>query len=314
MSFSSEVKNEISHIEPSKKCCMLAEIAGFLRMSGSIRLAGGGKFDLIATTDNPAIARHYKTLIKAYFDVEAVTDVGQGNRLKNTKIYTMTVKSENRSEPILRETGLLMIREGYDFISDGIYDEIIKTKCCRKAFLRGAFLAAGTITDPAKGYHIEISTGSAILANDIKKLFNSFEDISSKVSMRKKEYVVYIKDSERIKDVLAIMGAHNKVFEFENVRINKEIKNMANRISNCDNANIDKTIEAGERQIEAIKIIEKTRGINSLPEKLRDVATIRLNYPEATLTEIGEMLTPPLQKAGVSKRLAKINEISKTME
>ncbi len=312
MSFSQEVKNEMAHIISEKKCCMLAEIAGFLRMNGSVGLAGGGKFNIIATTDNPAIARHYKTLIKTYFGVEARTEVTQQlTGLHKGNLYTMMIDSENRSELILREAGLLMIREGMNYISDGIYDGIIKTKCCRKAFIRGAFLGAGTITNPTKGYHFEISTSSLILANGIKKILNSFEDINSKIFQRKKKYVVYIKNSERIIDVLAIMGAHNKVFEYEDVKIKKEIKNKANRISNWDNANIDKIVLTSQKHIEAIKKIEKERGIDSLSEKLREVAKVRLENPDASLGEIGNMLEIPIKKPAVSKRLAKIVEISK---
>ena len=311
MSFSAETKNEIAHIIPEKKCCMLAEIAGFLRMNGSIGLAGGGKFNLIATTEDPAIARHYKTLIKLYFGEETVTEVGKATSPQKDKLYTMTISSENRSEPILRETGLLMIREGYDFISDGIYDGLIKSKCCKKAFLRGVFLSAGTVTNPNKGYHFEISTESQVLAKDIKKLLNSFDDIFSKITKRKKDYVIYIKDSGRVRDVLAIMGAHNKVLEFDNVITMRELRNKTNRINNCDHANINKAIATGERHIEAIKKIEETRGLDSLPEKLREVSQVRLENPDASLTEIGEMLREPIKKAGVSKRLAKIEEISK---
>ncbi len=314
MSFSLDTKNEMAHDVTEKKCCMLAEIAGFLRMNGSIELVGSGKFVVMAITDNPAIARHFKMLIKMYFDEDTVTGVRQGNSPKKGKLFTMTIGPENRSEPILRETGILMIKEGYNFISDGIYSGLIRSKCCRKAFLKGAFLGAGTITNPTKGYHFEISTTSEILANDIKKLLNSFEGILSKVTMRKKEYVVYIKDSDQIIDVLAIMGAHNKVFEYENIKIEKEIKNKANRISNCDNANIDKAIAAGQRQLEAIRKIRENRGLGSLPDKLKEVAEIRIENPEASLTEIGEMLVPPIKKPGVSKRLSKIEEISQSIK
>ncbi len=310
MSFSLDAKNEMAHNMPEKKCCMLAEIAGFLRMNGSIELVGGGKFVVMATTDNPAIARHFKTLIKMYFDEDTVTGVKQGGLPKKGNLFTMTIGPDNRSEPILRETGILMIKEGYNFISDGVYEGLIKSKCCRKAFLKGAFLGAGTITNPAKGYHFEISTTSEILANDIKKILNTFEGILSKVIRRRKEYVVYIKDSDQIIDVLAIIGAHNKVFEYENIKIEKEIKNKANRISNCDNANIDKSIIAGQRQLEAIRKIRDTRGLGSLPDKLKDVAELRLANPEASLNEIGAMLVPPIKKPGVSKRLSKIEEIS----
>ena len=133
MSFSLETKNELAHVEPDKKCCMLAEIAGFIRMCGSIRLVGGGKFRIITTTENPAVARHYKKLMHEYFGIETRLEVGQANTLKKGRAYLLTIDPDNLSDQILRETGILMVREGMNFISDGIFDGLIRTKCCKKA-------------------------------------------------------------------------------------------------------------------------------------------------------------------------------------
>ena len=182
MSFSTDTKNELAHVEPEKKCCMLAEIAGFIRMGGSIRLAGGGKFRIVTTTEQPAVARHYKKLLKEYFGIDAELAVGQGSSLKKGKTYLLTIGPETLSEQILRETGILMVKEGMNYISDGIFDGLIRTKCCRKAYLRGIFLASGTITDPEKSYHLEISCNSQILAADVRKLINSFVDLHAKIS------------------------------------------------------------------------------------------------------------------------------------
>ena len=137
MSFSAETKNELARVEPEKKCCQLAEIAGFVRVSGSIRLAGGGKFKIVITTENPAAARHYKKLIKEYFQVDTELEIGESTSLKKGHTYMLTIGPEMRSEQKLRETGILLVREGNNYISDGIYEDLIKTKCCRKAYLRG---------------------------------------------------------------------------------------------------------------------------------------------------------------------------------
>lgn len=260
MSFSADTKNELAHVEPEKKCCMLAEIAGFIRMCGSIRLAGGGKFEIVTATEHPAVARHYKRMLKEYFGIDAELAVGQGSGLKKGRSYLLSIGPENLSEQILRETGILMVKEGMNYISDGIYDGLIRTKCCRKACLRGIFLASGTITDPEKSYHLEFSCSSQILAGDVKKLINSFVDLHAKVSARKKNYAVYVKEAEQIIDILAIMGAHSQIFAFEDVRITKEIRNKANRINNCDNANIDKTLKAAEKQLSWIHKIQETEG------------------------------------------------------
>ena len=216
MSFSSDTKGELARVEPEKKCCMLAEIAGFIRVSGSVKLAGGGKMELIVATENPAVARHYKKLIKEYFDVDATLGISEGSTIKKSRQYILSLsdKEGQKAEPILRETGILMIREGMNYISDGIYDGLIKTKCCRKAYLRGAFLGIGTMSDPEKSYHIELVCSTETLANDIKKLINSFVGINAHTVQRRKSYVVYIKEAEQIGDILNIMGAHQQFFDF----------------------------------------------------------------------------------------------------
>ncbi len=310
MSFSSDTKQELSRITPEKKCCMLAEIAGFIRVCGSIRLAGGGKFKIVTVTENAAVARHFKKLLKDYFKIDAGLEVGQSESLRKRRIYMITIGPDQLSEQILRETGIFMIREGMDYISDGIYDGVIKTKCCRKAYLRGLFLGAGTITNPEKGYHFEIVTSTETLAGDTKKLINSFVDLHAKVASRKKSYVTYVKDSGQIKDILAIMGAHSQYFIFEDVVLTKEMRNAANRQSNCDQANIDKALATSSRQISAIKKIAESKGLKSLPEKLRITALLSLANTEATIEELGEMLDPPMKKSGINKRLKRIEEIA----
>lgn len=310
MSFSSETKNELARIKPEKKCCMLAEISGFIRVCGSIMLQGGGKFKIVTTTENPAVARHFKKMLKEYFGIEAEIEVGQGNTLKKGRYYQIGIGPEQMSDQILRETGILMIREGMNYITDGIYEGLIKTKCCRKAYLRGIFLGAGTMTNPEKEYHFEIVCTTDTLAGDVKRLINSFVDLHARKSARKKEYIAYVKGSGQILDILAIMGAHSQYFIYEDVRLRKEMRNEANRKSNCDQANIDKSVAAAEKQIMDIKHIERTFGLDDLPPKLLEVALMRLEHPDVSIAELGEMLNPPLKKSGVNNRLKKIAEIA----
>ncbi|MFV0516271.1 MAG: DNA-binding protein WhiA [Aminipila sp.] len=314
MSFSIDTKNELARLEQEKKCCMLAEIAGFIRMCGSIRLAGGGKFNIIITTENPAVARHFKKMIKEYFDVDANLEIGQGTTLKKARVYLLNIGPEERSEQILRETGILMVREGMNYISDGIYEGLIKTKCCRKAYLRGVFLGAGSISDPEKAYHLEIVCSTQTLSNDVKKLINSFVDLHAKQVQRKKNYVVYVKESEQIADILNILKAHGQLLKFEDTRIIKEMRNKTNRINNCDSANLDKTLNASEKQIEAIRFIDAQKGLASLNSKLREVALLRLDNPEATLQELADMMEPPLKKSGLNHRMKKISEIAEKLK
>ncbi len=314
MSFSTETKNELARTEPEKKCCQLAEIAGFLRVSGSLRLAGGGKFKIVISTDNPAVARHYKRLIKEYFNVETELEVGEGNNLKKGHIYMLTINPEMRSEQILRETGILLVREGNNFISDGIYDDVIRSRCCKKAYLRGIFMGTGSVADPEKSYHLEIVCASKNLARDLKKMINSFVDLNCKITERKGHYVVYMKNSAYIRDSLAIMGAHTQVLEFDNVMIRKEMVNETVRITNCDNANTDRTLDASQKQIANIKLIDEKMGISALPEKLKVVAELRMNYPEASLIQLAEMLDPPMKKSGINNRFRKIAEIAEKLK
>lgn len=311
MSFASETKNELARIVPEKKCCMLAEIAGFIRMAGSIKLVGGGKFKIVMTTLNPAVARHYKTLIKTYFSVDTSLEMGNDATLRHGHVYMLTIGPEDLSEQILRETGILMVKEGMNFISDGIYDGLIKTKCCRKAYLKGAFLAAGTVNNPEKEYHFEISAGTETLAKEIRRVMNGFVDITAKVVTRKKNYGVYLKAGEQIKDVLAIMGASNQFFKFDEVMMMKELKSEAYRMNNLDNANIDKSLRAAEAQINAIKKIEEKRGLDILSPKLREAAMARLENPEVGIEELGQMMKPALSKSGINNRLRRIEEIAK---
>ncbi len=313
MSFASETKNELSRIIPPKKCCQLADIAGFMRIGGSIGLAGGGKFKISMSTPNLAIVRHYKQLIKEYFGVDVSIGMGQGNGLEKNNLYTIILGPEENSEQILREVGILMVREGMNSISDEIYDGIIRTKCCRKAFLRGAFLANGTVNNPEKGYHFEITTSSEHIAKDIRRLCNTFTDITAKIIKRKRGYGVYLKAREQVRDVLGIMGASNQFFEFDNVMMMKDLMSQTRRENNLDNANIDKALRTSEKQVKCIKKIERCQGLDSLSTALREAAIVRLEHPELGIQELGSIMNPPLSKSGINNRLRRLVDLAESL-
>ncbi|MDR1135372.1 MAG: DNA-binding protein WhiA [Clostridiales Family XIII bacterium] len=310
MSFSLDTKNELAHIMPEKDCCRLAEVASFVRMCGIIRMNDFGGEGLVMSTENPAAARHYKTLLKDCFGVGANIVLGNKSFRKSGHIYDICVDDEAEAERVLREIGILVFNGTRDGMNDGLSDALLKTKCCRKACLRGLFLGAGTLSDPERGYHIEIVCGSEELAADVKRIFNSFIDIHAKTVERKQRFVVYIKDSEQIKDILTLMGAHRQLLKFENVRILKEMRNKANRLSNCDNANLDKLVQAAERQIIGIEKLLLNNELKKMPEELADLAELRLENPSASLSEIGEMMDPPMNKAGVYRRLKKLEKMA----
>ncbi len=336
MSFSSEVKGELARIdcEKMKKCDMLAEIAGFLRVSGSLTLAGGGKLGVVAQTENAAIARRFKKLMKYYFKSNVSLAVGESQRPGNLKNkghrkYYMNISPDEKSMQILRETGMMLIKEGDDYFSDGIYPPIVKTKCCKKAYIRGMFLGCGTISDPRKAYHLEFVIDKEQSAQDLKKLIGTFVDLEANIVKRGENYIVYMKRSAYISDLLALIGADDAVLELENIKINKENIRETQRLLNFDHANMDKSLIAAEEQIGWIRSIIETEvghtvdiaditgpnanksddvaeGLRYLPTQLKEIAMIRLERPDAGLAEIGELLANPIKKPGVSKRFARL--------
>lgn len=315
MSFASETKNELARIETEKKCCQLAEIAGFLRVAGSLRLAGGGKFRIVITTENPAIARHYKKLMQEYFGIETKLEIGESSAVGKSRsslhhAYSITIDPDNRSEQILRETGILLIKEGNNYISDGIYSGIVKTKCCKKAYMRGIFMGAGTMSDPEKGYHLEFVCHSETMAADLKRLINSFVDLTAKVTKRGNSHIVYMKKADYIRDTLAIMGATSQVFSMEETRIKKGMVSDAKRIANCDTANLDRSVDAAMRQLAAIHKIQEERGLDWLPDKLQEVARLRMENPYIAIAALGDLCDPPLKKSGINNRLRRIEELA----
>jgi hypothetical protein len=313
MTFSANTKNELAQSLPESKCCTLAEISGFIRMCGTIRLSGGGRMNVKLVTENPASARMFIKMLQSYFGIHADLTISQTKLLKKGHFYELVITAEMNAEQILRETGILGVKEGCNYIIEGIPNEIIKTKCCRRAYLRGVFLGSGSMSDPEKGYHLEIVCNSEILANDIKRLINGF-GLHAKTVLRKRSYVVYIKEGEQIVDFLNILGAHGRLLDFENIRIIKELRNKTNRLVNCETANLDKTVNASGRQFDSIELIQRTRGLGYLPDKLREVAELRLTEREASLKELGEMLVPPVGKSGINHRLKKIEHIAEKLK
>ena len=189
---------------------------------------------------------------------------------------------------------------------------VIQETCCKRAFIRGAFLASGSMSDPEKSYHFEIVCATREKAEQIQKIMKYFE-LDGKIVLRKKSFVVYLKEGSQIADVLNVMEAHVALMEFENVRILKDMRNTVNRKVNCETANINKTVSAAVKQIDDIRYIQETKGLDKLPEGLKDMALTRLTYPEASLKELGSLLTPPVGKSGVNHRLRKLSEMAEEL-
>lgn len=306
LTFSGEVKEELSKNLAEKEHCQIAEIAAIIGMCGKVAIDSRERYSIKVRTENVSVARKYFTLLKKTFNIDTETLVS-ANKSKGHTTYTVIIKCHEDAMRVLRETKL-MDDEGE--ISEEF--SIIRRPCCKRAYLRGAFLAAGSISNPEKSYHIEIVCANRKRANQIKILINGFR-LDSKVILRKNSYVVYLKEGSQIVDLLNIIEAPISLMKMENVRILKEMRNTVNRKVNCETANINKTVSAAAKQAEDIAFIQKTIGVSKLPDTLQEVARLRLAHPEASLKELAELSTSEIGKSGINHRLRKLSEIAEEL-
>lgn len=313
MTFSSATKNEISKIAVTNKCCQLALLSALIKMNGTLQIQGIDRIGIILSTENASTARMMFSLLKSCFKINTKVVVRKNRHLKKNNNYTLYIDSAMGSHEILKMTGILKESNSGMRLNHKIPHYLIKKTCCRKAYLRGIFLGGGSISDPEKTYHLELVTNNESFAEDIKELMNSYQ-LGAKVVMRKGSFVVYIKEGENIVNYLNIIGAHCALLKLENIRIYKEMRNNVNRIVNCETANLDKTLNAALRQINNIKYIKNTIGLDKLPEGLAEIAELRLEFRDATLKELGEMMSPPIGKSGVNHRLRKLDKIAENLK
>lgn len=304
MSFASEIKKELTTIE-SNATEKKAELAALIRMNGVVSVSKQ-RYSLDVQTENAAIARRIYTLIKSNYDVPIEVLVRKKMKLKKNNIYIVRMKEEVRK--VLQD--LEIMQPPYDIIR-AISPEIFNHDAKKRAYLRGAFLAGGSVNNPeTSSYHLEIYNYHEEHNNSLSELLNSF-DLKSKTLERRHGYIVYIKEAEKITEFLSIIGAHNALFKFEDVRIVRDMRNSVNRLVNCETANLNKTIGAAFRQIENIKLIEQTVGLDQLPEKLQEIAVLRKEHEDVSLKELGELVgSGKISKSGVNHRLKKIDEFA----
>jgi DNA-binding protein WhiA len=304
MSFSSDTKNEITHVRAGKPCCGAAVAAGFIRVRGYVFPQGKNGIGVAMTTENPAVARYIKKLLSERFNATASLMVGESGFKKGRHAYELKVAPEKGAGRILAAVGGIPGQRGHEGAAD---ERIYNRKCCRRSYLKGLFLGAGTVSEPEKGYDLEISCGDEAFAYAVRRLMNSFTGIHARVRERRGDAVVYLKNAEQIKDMLNIIGAYAQLLKFENAMVLKDVRNRANRINNCDNANLDRALGAANRQISEINRIRASGRMDELPDRLLDMALVRLEHPEASLTELGELVNPPIGKSAVCDRLRKIS-------
>lgn len=316
MSFSGNVKEELAKQEPTARHCQIAELASILHFCGSRiepvflgksaqkNTENPGKIRIQA--ENEAVVRKCFTLLKKTFNIN--TGVSQKNP-GSTAYYSITLAEPEEVRQVLLATKFMDSRGDCRSLREAINAILIKNACCQRAFLRGAFLASGSMSDPEKSYHLEIVCTQPSQAEQVRSILQGF-GVEAKIVQRKKYQIVYMKDGTGIADFLNIVEAHVSLMQFENYRILKEMRNSVNRRVNCETANIGKTVNASSRQVEDILLIQQRAGFANLPDNLREMAEIRLAYPDAPLRELGGYLNPPVGKSGVNHRLRKLSEMA----
>ena len=307
MSFSGKVKEELAGQFSPARHCQVAEMAALLCGCGHVEKMSDGNIKLWIQTENEAVARKSFTLLRKTFNIETAIVIREGSHLKRGRVYLVEVTDPARAEEVLQGTKLSVDNKTGLLEMDNSL--VVQMSCCKRAFIRGTFLSSGSISDPEKGYHFEIVCPDKRKAEQLQGIIRSFH-VEAKIVVRKKSYVVYVKEGAQIVDMLAIMEANVALMNLENIRILKEMRNSVNRKVNCETANINKTVSAAVKQIEDIRLIKEKTGLHNLNEGLAEIAELRLQYPEATLKELGMMLSPQVGKSGVNHRLRKLSEIA----
>lgn len=292
MSFSGAVKEELARANNGARHCQLAELAAIVQLGCHIGKDSTGKTAIIFNSDNDALQRKYFTLLKKTFNI------GTASELDDDKAWEML-----QALKLVDNNGVL-----HSF-SEPVSPLLIKQSCCKRAYLRGAYLSIGSMSDPKGSYHLELVCDNEEHANQICELIADF-DLEARIIERKKHYVVYMKESGSIVDFLNVIDANVALMEMENERILKEVRNSVNRRVNCEAANITKTVNASAKQVAEIELLRDRYGLYNLPVNLREMAEVRIEHPDATLAELGEFLDPPVGKSGVNHRLRRLSEIA----
>ena len=301
-SFSGEVKNELARLPLQKDCCERAELAGLLRMGASLTLAAGRALGISFVTEHAAVARRALVLLKQAGTTRTEVMVRRSHRLSKANVYAIQVMPGANVSKLLGETGLLP-----GVISLDGKSALFRRKCCRISYLRGAFLAGGSVNRPEASCHLEYVTTNYQFAELLQALLRRF-GFSVGIAGRKEDYVVYMKEGDAILDFLSMAGAEEAATAFEAARNVKEVRNQVNRIVNCETANLSKTAKAAARQVAAIRSFAATGGLAGLSPGLRATAEARLASPEASLAELGATLG--IGRSGVNHRLRRLMELA----
>lgn len=304
-SFSRKVKDDIFQVKPYNLCCYRAELAAIIHLRGYINVSDGKKI-LSIRTDNSSAARYYFKLIKELLTINALILYQKTNKVSGYS-FLVQVSDQAAVKKIFEYLGADK-SEGW-FISPKFNPGLIKNDCCRRSYLRGAFIAGGSVNDPKYDYHLEILSEHEVYAQALIELMDVY-GINGSIRLRKKGSYVYLKSFDAIIDFLKVIRAYNVIFRMEDARIMKSKKNEANRMLNCDMANVGKTIDAAKKQIDSIKTIQAQMGLDKLSPSLEMAAKARLYNKEMSLKDLGETMEPPVSKSGMSYRMKALIRIA----
>jgi hypothetical protein len=307
MSFASDVKKELTMLDISNPDNARAELAALLRMNGSLGLQNM-QFTLNVQTENAATARRVLTLLQQFYDLPAEISVRRQMKLQKNNLYVVRIMQ-----------GVNGLLDDLHILEDGVMvptppDEWLADDGMARSYLRGAFLAAGSVNNPETSrYHLEIYSLYEEQAQQLERLMNRY-DLNAKVVDRRSGYIVYLKEAEKIADMLMVIGSTSAMLKLEDVRIMRDMRNSVNRLVNAENANMDKTVNASQKQIDDIEYLDAEVGLHRLPEKLREIAFVRLKHREAPLSELGDYVpSGAISKSGVNHRLRKLTKMAEDM-
>lgn len=305
MSFSIGAKEELCHQPLDRACCMLAEISALTQTSASLGFQGAGRFSVTYRVENTTLARRIFTMLKKSLDVSPQLQFVQHTRLGGRTACVLTLEGGDAQKLLMAMSMMEQHDDGSVTLKRTEPRVPLTRQCCRRAYLRGAFLGAGSITSPEKGYHFEIIAGDDAMCQSVLRQMERCGLPAGHITRRGKQ-VVYLKGSQHISDALALMGAPTSMMELENIRITRQMRGNINRASGCDDRNYERAAAASDAQVKAITMISIQRGLASLPPALRELAHLRLENPSVSLTELGQMMDPPLTKSGVSNRMKRL--------
>lgn len=306
VSFSAKVKEELAHLVPPLACCRRTELAALLRACGRIELGGAGRLSAVLTTDLAPVARKIIKLVKAGFGLQPITMVMRRRRLRKNLSYLIRLSPQPGLTEMLRATGVI---DGDGNLLDWGDIANLEADHCRKAYLRGTFLGTGWVSTPDGQHHLEMTTTATEAAEALGQMLFGF-GVTVRVAYRKDMLVLYVKDTANIARFLSVVGAHQSLLHFEDVRAMKEMKNLVNRQVNAETANLSKTVEAAGRQIAALEQFLATGGLERLSPSLREMAVLRMNYPDASLAELGELCDPKISKSAANHRMRLLMQLT----